>query len=104
MSQVYVRVRSKETARLLDGFTRRLGVEYGDGSTGITDVRFINLHGYYRRITGEACQRILSYCRLEKIPLDHGGAGRVCDDIFDRVPLAVLEELDPQEDNPNRTF
>ena len=90
----YYRVRDNDGA-ILDGTTGlRHATEALDGQTGITDPRFVNEYGYYRRIVGKPVKTILASAkRLTPDLICHGGDGRKLDDLYS-VPLRVITALD----------
>ena len=75
------------------------GVEWMEGLPGIRDQRYVNAFGTYRRITGEAVDAILAECKRRKAVLTQGivgHGGRMDWHVYEGVPVAVLDAIDPR--------
>lgn len=96
----YLRIRDN-TGRILDGHSVRLGngTEYGNGQIGVTDIRFVNDRGFYRRISGKAAQKIIKLAtRRRDATMVRGGLGpRLDANLYD----VALEHVVACDTNPD---
>jgi hypothetical protein len=77
--------------------------EYGDGSVGVKDPRYLNNYRRSRRITGPLAKRIIGEATKSGVDTIYGGDFGYPDRLY-IVPLSVLDRLDPRVDNPPRTW
>lgn len=95
-SHNYYRVRTND-GEIIEGSSVRLaaGTEAMDGQRGVTDPRFVNEYGFYRRIIDSKTVKAILALAKKECPdsIYHGGDGPRVDDLYS-VPVRIISAID----------